>query len=135
MAVDENEINASSTLSSADGKYSADNLASGREHAWAEGVEGSGIGESIRIISSCGYNDDHTAGTVIFLEGDIEPDIYDGYMRYTQICIVNGYAKKRKNLEGKRSCQATADVCGRPPLCLSGTGGHYQSPICELPIV
>jgi hypothetical protein len=98
MAVDENEINASSTLSSADGKYSADNLAywSGREHAWAEGVEGSGIGESIRVISSCGYNDDHTAGTVIFLEGDIEPDIYDGYMRYTQICIVNGYAKNEK---------------------------------------
>ena len=23
-------------------------------------------------------------------------DIYDGYMRYTQICIVNGYAKNEK---------------------------------------
>ena len=97
MAVREYEIIASSTLFSTDGKYTADNLYwSGRERAWAEGVEGSGIGESIRITSSCGYNDDHTAGSLIFLEGDIEPDIYDGYMRYTQICIVNGYAKNEK---------------------------------------
>lgn len=97
MAVRDYEIVTSSTLFSTDEKYTADNLYwSGRERAWAEGVEGSGIGERIRITSSCGYNDDHTAGSLIFLEGDIEPDIYDGYMRYTQICIVNGYAKNEK---------------------------------------
>lgn len=30
-----------------------------------------------------------------FSEGDIEPDICDGYMRYTEICVVNGYAKNQ----------------------------------------
>lgn len=116
MAVREYEIDASSTLFSADGKYTADNLYwSGRERAWAEGVEGSGIGESIRITSSCGYNDDHTAGSLVFLEGDIEPDIYDGYMRYTQICIVNGYAKNEKTwTENGRVKRLLMCVEGRP---------------------
>lgn len=121
MAVGKYEIEASSTLASADGKYTADNLAywSGREHAWAEGAEGSGIGESIRITSSCGYNDDHTAGTVIFLKGDIEPDIYDGYMRYTQICIVNGYAKSQNTWEENgRVKRLMMYVEDRPYACL-----------------
>lgn len=121
MAVGEYEITASSTLFSTDGKYTADNLAywSGRERAWAEGVEGSGIGERIRITSSCGYNDDHTAGSLIFLEGDIEPDIYDGYMRYTEICIVNGYAKNEKTwAENGRVKRLLMRVEGRPYACL-----------------
>lgn len=121
MAVGEYKIDASSTLFSTDEKYTADNLAywSGREHTWAEGVEGSGIGESIRITSSCGYNDDHTAGNLIFLEGDIEPDIYDGYMRYTQICIVNGYAKNEKTwTENGRVKRLLMCVEDRPYACL-----------------
>lgn len=95
-------ITASSELASPDGRYAPENLHSnyGRDHAWAEGVEGSGIGESICITSCCSYQSyqslwDWCSGYVGFSEGDIEPDICDGYMRYTEICVVNGYAKNQ----------------------------------------
>jgi len=95
------EIEASSCLSPGSGNYTVENLKSGidRNLPWAEGVDGYGIGESIRITSSYGYLYDHeryAEGEVVFLDGDIEPDIYDGYMRYTEICVVNGYAKNEK---------------------------------------
>lgn len=98
MAIGTYEVEASSCLSPESGNYAAEHLTSGagRSLTWAEGVDGYGIGESIRITSSCGYLYDHALypeGKVVFLDGDIEPDIYDGYMRYTEICIVNGYAK------------------------------------------
>lgn len=98
MAIGTYEIEASSCLSPESGDYAAEHLTSGagRSLAWAEDVDGYGIGESIRITSSCGYLYDHALypeGKVVFLDGDIEPDIYDGYMRYTEICVVNGYAK------------------------------------------
>ena len=50
------EIEASSTLPSADGRYAAAHLDywSGREHAWAEGAPGNGIGEHIRITTKSG---------------------------------------------------------------------------------
>lgn len=121
MAIFEYAIEASSTLPSADGKYTAENLNywSGREHAWAEGVPGNGVGEHIRVTVNCGYNDGQTPGTVFFLDGDIEPDLYDGYMRYTQICIVNGYAKNQKTWEEngrvKRLLMCVED---RPFACL-----------------
>ncbi len=104
MMIDNYEINASSTLFSNDERYAAKNLDywPGRSITWAEGVDGNGIGESIYITSGYGYNYDHALypkGTIRFLSGDIEPDIYDGYMRYTQICIVNGYAKNQKTWE------------------------------------
>ena len=95
------EIDASSCLSSGNRNYEAKNLGywAGRNLAWAEGADGAGIGERICITSRCGYGYEHDLypkGTVCFLSGDIEPDIYDGYMRYTQICVVNGYAKNPK---------------------------------------
>ncbi len=100
------EITASSELPSQDGRYGAQNLGcdlyKARERAWAEGAEGYGIGESISITEACGYGywqDDYSRGIVSFLEGDIEPDIYDGYIRYTEICVVNGYAKNQKAWE------------------------------------
>ncbi len=92
------EISASSELSSENEKYAAQNLTGyypGRETAWAEGTPGYGIGESIRITSSCSYQYEWD-GSIFFYEGDIEPDIFDGYMRYTEICVVNGYAKNEK---------------------------------------
>ena len=95
------EIDASSCLSSGNRNYEAKNLGywAGRNLAWAEGTDGAGIGKRICITSRCGYGYEHDLypkGTVCFLSGDIEPDIYDGYMRYTQICVVNGYAKNPK---------------------------------------
>lgn len=95
------EVNASSILASADDKYAAENLAySDREAAWAEGVKGSGIGESISITQCCGYFDSWLPnGSVYFLDGDIEHDIRDGYLRFTEICVVNGYAKTQKTWE------------------------------------
>ncbi len=97
-------------------RYEPDHLNSlyGREYAWAEGVDGNGIGESIGIISSCSYQyqrEWYEEGDVSFLEGYVSdefspnlyakdtPDIYDGYMRYTEICVVNGYAKNQKTWE------------------------------------
>ena len=86
----------------------------GREYAWAEGAAGNGIGESISITSSCSYRyqrEWYEEGDVHFLEGYASdefsperyaqdtPDIYDGYMRYTEICVVNGYAKNQKTWE------------------------------------
>ncbi len=97
-------ITASSELASADGRYAPKHLHSnyGREYAWAEGVEGNGIGESISICSRCSYQkakDDYSEGYVGFGEGQTDPDICDGYMRYTEVCVVNGYAKNQKTWE------------------------------------
>ncbi len=99
------EITASSELASVDGRYAAKNLGhiyTSREKAWAEGVEGWGIGESISITEACGYSfweRNIPEREVSFLAGDLEPDIYDGYIRYTEICVVNGYAKNQKAWE------------------------------------
>lgn len=95
------KITASSELSSSDGRYAPEHMASyyGREYAWAEGVEGNGIGESISITESCSYlyqKDLYAEGNVGFWDRESTPDIYDGYMRYTEICVVNGYAKNQK---------------------------------------
>ncbi|MDE6926768.1 MAG: leucine-rich repeat domain-containing protein [Acetatifactor sp.] len=93
-------VEASSELASTDGRYSADNVVSwrGRNLAWAEGVEGMGIGESITYHN---YNQWYSNNWQAFLgrrkrnySGDL-----DGYMRYTEICIVNGYAKSQKTWE------------------------------------
>lgn len=114
------EIDASSCLSSGNGDYMPKNLGhlAGRSLAWAEGADGSGIGESIYITTRCGYQYDHELypkGTVRFLSGDIEPDIYDGYMRYTQICVVNGYSKTQKTwAENGRVKRLLMYVEGRP---------------------
>ncbi len=90
-----NQATASSKLASASDRYCADNvLRENREFAWAEGVEGPGIGEYIvydqfvfsgSLIES-GENHILRAGSY----GD------DGYIDYTQICIVNGYARDAK---------------------------------------
>lgn len=93
-------LEASSELPSTDGRYSADNLKSwwGRNLAWAEGVEGTGIGESITYYN---YNQWGSNNWLDFLGRQIRDysgDV-DGYMRYTEICIVNGYAKSQKTWE------------------------------------
>ncbi len=93
------EYTASSTLASSDGRYDAKYLYSGRRNAWAEGVEGDGIGESISLTQCCSYQlpkEEYTPSNVWFWEGSLEPDIYDGYIRYTQLCIANGYGKNKK---------------------------------------
>lgn len=89
------QATASSELASASDRYCADNvLRENREFAWAEGAEGPGIGEYIvydqfvfsgNLIES-GENQILRAGSY----GD------DGYIDYTQICIVNGYARDEK---------------------------------------
>lgn len=99
------EITASSELASADDRYAARNLGAlcGRESAWAEGVEGNGIGESI-TYHDC--NDwyvrnhwDYIKYEEWYLENENRINPLDGYIRYTQICIVNGYAKNQKTWE------------------------------------
>lgn len=87
-----NQATASSELSSASDRYCADNACQeNRELAWAEGAEGVGIGEYIaydQIVFSQSLKE--SSGNRIFRAG-----IYgdDGYIDYTQICIVNGYAR------------------------------------------
>ena len=97
-------------------RYEPGHLSSGygREYAWAEGVEGNGIGESVSITSSCSYQyqkEWYEDGELSFTNDNSldefppdqyaqdTPDIYDGYMRYTEICVVNGYAKDQKTWE------------------------------------
>lgn len=100
MAEGKYEITASSELPSSDGRYVPEHVASvyGREYTWAEGAEGNGIGETISITSSGSYlysKDLYAEGNVNFWDRESTPDIYDGYMRYTEICVVNGYAKNQ----------------------------------------
>lgn len=91
------EAKASSELASADGRYAAGNvLRQDRQGAWAEGVDGPGIGESILYCQSCTYGIDNKWEAITY--DNREPGL-DGFMRYSEICIVNGYAKTRKTWE------------------------------------
>lgn len=94
----EQEVEASSELSSGSGRYSADNVTEqNREAAWAEGVGGNGIGESLVYRQSCTYGTDNQWDAICQWK-DVEPRS-DGFMHYTEICIVNGYAKDEKTWE------------------------------------
>ena len=83
---------ASSELPSDSDRYCADNVVQeNRKFAWAEGVKGVGIGEYIVYGQTvCSQSLIESSGNRIIREG-----IYgdDGYIDYTQICIVNGYAR------------------------------------------
>lgn len=93
----EQEAKASSELVSADGRYAAGNvLRQDRQGAWAEGADGPGIGESILYRQSCTYGTDNKWEAITYNNRDPE---LDGFMRYSEICIVNGYAKTRKTWE------------------------------------
>lgn len=79
-------------MPSASERYCAENAVYGnREFAWAEGVEGVGIGEYIA------YDQIVFSGSLIESGENriLRAGRYgnDGYIDYTQICIVNGYAR------------------------------------------
>lgn len=90
-----NQATASSELASASDRYCAGNVVcENRELAWAEGAEGAGIGESIvydQIVFSGNLIEPN--GNSILRAGSYGDD---GYIDYTQICIVNGYARDEK---------------------------------------
>ncbi|MBD5530094.1 MAG: leucine-rich repeat domain-containing protein [Lachnospiraceae bacterium] len=93
----EREAVASSELASPSGRYAAANvLMEDRQGAWAEGVEGPGIGESLLYRQSCttGISSKWEAMTY-----DYREPVRDGFMHYSEICIVNGYAKTQKTWE------------------------------------
>lgn len=91
------EAEASSELASANGRYEAENvLKQNRNFAWAEGTEGVGIGESISYRQSCEYGIDNKFQAI--RKENREPEL-DGFMRYSEICIVNGYARNEKTWE------------------------------------
>lgn len=88
---------ASSELSSGTGRYGAENvLSQNRDLAWAEGVEGPGIGESITYYQTCDVYSNDVRRNIALLHTLPEED---GFMHYTEICIVNGYARDRKTWE------------------------------------
>lgn len=94
-----------------------------REIVLGNGIwEGWGIGESISITEACGYGfweRNIPEREVSFLAGDLEPDIYDGYIRYTEICAVNGYAKNQKAWEENgRVKRLLMYVENKPYACL-----------------
>ncbi|MBO5055243.1 MAG: leucine-rich repeat protein [Lachnospiraceae bacterium] len=91
------EAEASSELASGNGRYVAENiLHQNRDFAWAEGADGPGIGESIIYRQSCEYGIKNKFQAI--RKGNMEPEL-DGFMRYSEICIVNGYAKNEKTWE------------------------------------
>lgn len=93
----EQEAEATSELASENGRYSPENiLVQSRMAAWAEGVEGYGIGESItyRQAYTGLLNNKWEAMGLEYRE-----PVVDGFIRYTEICIVNGYAKNQKTWE------------------------------------
>lgn len=91
------EVQASSELASSDGRYAAANVRiQERQSAWAEGAEGPGIGESLTYRQSCTYGIDNKWEALTY--DNRNPEL-DGFMRYSEICIVNGYAKTQKTWE------------------------------------
>ena len=93
----ERDVEASSELASANGRYAAGNaLLQDRRGTWAEGAEGFGIGESLTYHQSCTYGIDNKWEAITY--DHREPEL-DGFMRYSEICIVNGYAKTRQTWE------------------------------------
>ncbi len=96
----EQEAEASSELESFTGRYAAGNvLRQDRYGAWAEGAEGTGIGESITYRQSCTYPTNNKWEVLRWDFREPETKQCDGFMRYSEICIVNGYAKDQKTWE------------------------------------
>ena len=92
-------FSASSELESDGGRYSASNLdyLTGKNRVWAEGVEGPGIGERITFRQWYLYGkSDWRYGMEHEPSNGWKPFIYDGYLHFTQLCIVNGYAKSER---------------------------------------
>lgn len=91
----DNQATASSELASASDRYCAGNVVrENRELAWAEGAEGAGIGEYIvydQIV--CAQSLMESSENHILRWGSY---CHDGYIDYTQLCIVNGYARDAK---------------------------------------
>ncbi|MCM1388513.1 MAG: hypothetical protein NC231_14380 [Bacillus sp. (in: Bacteria)] len=100
-------IEASSELASSNERYAARNLKSfwGREYTWAEGADGSGVGESITYRDSMYWDMPNPWEGLHWdmAEDNVTRDKYgcirDGYKHYVEICIVNGYAKNQKTWE------------------------------------
>ena len=62
-------------------------------------MEGTGIGESITYRQSCTSSIDNKWEALRWDFREPEKKEYDGFMRYSEICIVNGYAKNQKTWE------------------------------------
>ncbi|MDE5699194.1 MAG: leucine-rich repeat domain-containing protein [Lachnospiraceae bacterium] len=110
-------VEASSELASANGRYSAENvLVQNRDAAWVEGADGYGIGESITYRQRCTTSDNNKWE---MMRPDCLAPEYDGFMRYTEICIVNGYAKDQKTwAENGRIRRLNMYVEDKPYACL-----------------
>lgn len=95
------ELEASSELASSEDRYAVEHVCTGygREYAWAEGVEGSGIGESITYHDGNQWNITNRWDGLVWEHFEHRSYPMDGYIRYTEICIVNGYAKNQKTWE------------------------------------
>ena len=115
----ETHLTASSTLASSDDRYAVNHLLRlprddfwNEGVAWAEGAEGTGVGEYIIYntkeswINSSGRYQDRWS--MLWSGGDKDEKgypadsygyPYDGYMRYLEVCVVNGYAKNEKTWE------------------------------------
>ena len=86
---------------------------------WSEGVEGTGIGESITYRQICKSAPDNKWEPLRWDYREPEKYNYDGFMRYSEICIVNGYAKDRKTWEENgRVKRLLMYVEDRPYACL-----------------
>ena len=149
----ETHLTASSTLASSDDRYAVSHLLRLTRNdfldegvAWAEGVEGAGVGEYIVYntkgswITSIGRYQDRWS--MLWSGGDRDEMgypadsygyPYDGYMRYLEVCVVNGYAKDEKTWEENSRVKTLLMYVEDMPYAYLELEDTYKPQYFELP--
>ena len=153
--VGEGEIHltASSTLASSDDRYAVDHLLRLTRDdfmdegvAWAEGVEGTGVGEYIIYNtreSWIGNIDRYQDRWSMLWPGGAKDEKgypadsygypYDGYMRYLEVCVVNGYAIDEKTWDENGRVRTLLRYVEDKPYAYLELEDTYKPQYFELP--
>ena len=149
----ERNMTASSTLASSDDRYAVENLRRLTRNdtlykgvAWAEGVDGPGIGEYItydtrkswifRTVKDL-WDMRNYARYFDRDESDYPTDSYgypiDGYMRYLEVCVVNGYAKNEQTWNENGRVKTLLMYVENKPYAYLELEDTYKPQYIELP--
>lgn len=149
----ERNITASSTLASSDDRYAVDHLLRLTRDdfldegvAWAEGIEGAGVGEYIIYNTRGSWIDNidsyQDRWSMLWPGGDKDENgypadsygyPYDGYMRYLEVCVVNGYAKDEKTWEENGRVKTLLMYVEDKPYAYLELEDTYKPQYFELP--